>query len=223
VIAIIHGLSNKSIIKKVYELSIEKRGIIMVAGDPFVWLQTVGIAAGIGGGISAFVNYILNIWKAKKDREAIVIQDKLNIYSSFIYYLDELLRIEKINKRSKRDQIKKTLEGLDSTINTKYYMLNYLQLSQFNLIKNMLMLPNYDEARVQIKTLRESLRKDYNNKIIKNYEAIVTKGEVDDIPKIYECDTCIDTFLSGVELDDHKQTMHSSKENRSERSGSAFP
>jgi hypothetical protein len=53
-------------------------------------LSSILLSAGVGGAISAFVNYWMNLNASKKRDEMRMVEDKLRMYALILYYLNEL-------------------------------------------------------------------------------------------------------------------------------------
>lgn len=93
------------------------------------WNQIITLlltSAVINGALSAFVNYILNQRKSKRDRDATIIQEKLNIYSNLI---DRITRLIEIGPKAfPPDQYIKyeytsIFKELDAILSNKSYLL----------------------------------------------------------------------------------------------------
>lgn len=104
----------------------------------------VGLSAIISGGISALINYYSIMKQSKKQREVNVIQDMLSLYSLLIYHLDKLYEIGQNaflrstnaqDQTIKEEELKEILKTIDSSIQTKSYLLAYDAIAKWMSLK----------------------------------------------------------------------------------------
>lgn len=163
------------------------------------WNQIITIflsSAVISGSLSAFINYLFNQRKSQKEREAIIIQDKLSLYSILIIAINRLLDIGSNAFPPTTEYIKKECVEIFSTLDTvllnKSYLLEKNAFSEYSLIKMVylqqthrtkwdLSISKNDEGTVksQLEKLKEMLVATYNNNIMPEYKKIVGKGTVE--------------------------------------------
>jgi hypothetical protein len=141
------------------------------------------IATGIiGASASLFAVLITNRHNMKKEeiqRNLDSIQDKLNIYSFFIFSLDKIMSTEAVN------EYLRISDDVDATIKSKYYLLNPSLLTNWADIRSIVLFANqerpgyqsggfsskgFDEFYLKVITLWESLVLEYNQKVISTYD-----------------------------------------------------
>jgi len=99
---------------------------------PIVLIEQIGISAVVGGLISHF----LDRRRTRKERESAAFQEKLNLYTIFLYEVNNLIKIgPNVFDPNTRPSFKKQLEAiftsLESSINTKHHLLKYDEIIQY--------------------------------------------------------------------------------------------
>jgi hypothetical protein len=163
------------------------------------WNQIITLflsSAVINGGLSALINYIFNIKKSQKEREANIIQDKLNLYSILINCLNRLIEIAPdafpANTSLIKTEYTQIFIMLDSILADKYHLLEYAAISKIMWIKMVYLQqpPNIrwdapisqNDNRIiktELEKLRDLLICTYNNVIIPEYKKITSKNIVE--------------------------------------------
>src|SRR5919108_5308520 len=121
-------------------------GSVTMSADPSVavssWNDIITLflsSAVINGGLSALINYVFNIKQSQKGREAKIIEDKLNLYSLLINSLGRLKEIapDAFPARTSltRTEYTQIIATLDSTLASKYHLLEYVAITQIMWIK----------------------------------------------------------------------------------------
>jgi hypothetical protein len=100
------------------------------------FLQLIGISAIIGGGVSAFINYIMTMRALKKKNMAELIENKLDLYSFIIFYLDRMRftgeALKKVTKDISKEEIfgyqaneniSELFKPIEEKLQNKYYLL----------------------------------------------------------------------------------------------------
>src|SRR5918995_2180943 len=100
------------------------------------FLQLIGISAIIGGGVSAFINYIMTMRALKKKNMAELIENKLDLYSFIIFYLDRRRftgeALKKVTKDISKEEIfgyqaneniSELFKPIEEKLQNKYYLL----------------------------------------------------------------------------------------------------
>jgi hypothetical protein len=148
----------------------------------FDWIKVLISSAVISGLASAAVNYKLNIKQSKKGREASVIQEKLDLYSTIINYLNQLIEIGNgaFPPRTAliRQEIDEIFITLNSLMTSKSSLLDNKTRATIRQIRNDYL--NGDNTGLNTSVaLKDTLRNEYNNDIIPIYKQIVGKEVVD--------------------------------------------
>lgn|SRR5574341_1502141 len=102
------------------------------AVDAVQILQLAGISAVIAGAVSALVNFVLTARESKRKRQAGFIENKLSIYSYFIFHLEKMrfkgealkeMRGEDQNPEDiyafTREELEKTVSAIEYERSTK--------------------------------------------------------------------------------------------------------
>jgi hypothetical protein len=147
-----------------------------------VLLQQIGISAAVSGGISALVNHLFTMRQIKKDREAKLIQEQLNVYAIFIYHVLKLLDMgrEFFNATQVHDVVKNELDtifkALDSAVIDKYYLLDHEDVLKLISIRKAFRYRDkeWDEVSHELGSLHRRLCQEYHQ-IKQRYESDVGK------------------------------------------------
>jgi len=147
-------------------------------------ISTVGISAIVSGATSAALNYWLTMRELKKRSKMILIQDKLDLYSSIIYHVDKMkFKYDAIafmkgetNTQERfaftNDEWDELVRDIDRKISDKYSLLNRKILEKWVWSKNLRVNPK------SIETMRELRRM-----LVEEYNRIVEK-HLSDLPDI---------------------------------------
>lgn len=148
----------------------------------FSFLQLLGTSAIVSGGISAFVNYFMTMKALKNTKVVELIENKLDLYSFIIFYLDkmrfkgEALKYihnekseEEIYVYSANEDINEIFRPIDEKVENKYYLLNQEIFEQYIYVKTLFAHPSTKEA---VPKLRKMLVDEYNNSIVIEYEKL---------------------------------------------------
>ncbi|MDH5463594.1 MAG: hypothetical protein OEW49_04735 [Nitrosopumilus sp.] len=145
-------------------------------------LQLGGLSAGIGGGISALVNYFLNKKQSSIERHQSFIENKIALYSYLISYIDTMRYKGEALKKIKNDpseepvyafnleELENIIANIDDKIKNSYYLLTSEILRSWIYVKT---LATRQDSIIEIKKSRKYLVEEYNGKIIPEYEKIV--------------------------------------------------
>lgn len=148
-------------------------------------LSTIGLSAGVGGAVSAFMNYLMTMKEFRKKSQSELIENRLGLYSYFIFHLDEmrlrgdaLQELEGITNPQEvyaysQGELDETIKTIDSAIQDKLYLLNYEILREWVYVKTLFSQP---QVNPHIHRLRELLVNEYNNVILPSYTEIVGEG-----------------------------------------------
>jgi hypothetical protein len=129
-----------------------------------------------------------NLEKDKKERQFVLVKEKINLYNFLIYYFEVFMRFIPWGDEGK-DEMKRNTEAIDTIVKDKWYMLNSNAFKQWmNLRINYIMHQNMfyllhdtgktreDQVRipfkVEVSKLMDSIITEYNDNIIPKYKEI---------------------------------------------------
>jgi len=119
------------------------------------------------------------ISQLKEQRQVEMIQDKLNLYSSFIYHLKKMTTATAFRIGTEPvDQITETIHEIDALLKTKFYLLS----SNTNTGKNPIM--EWMEIRGDHRNLYNMRRLDFENQVNHLRQTLVEEYNQEIIPEI---------------------------------------
>jgi hypothetical protein len=149
------------------------------------YLQLIGISAIIGGGVSALINYVMTMRVLKKKNRAELIENKLDLYSFIIFYLDRMRftgeALKKVNKDSSKQEIfgyraneniDELFKPIEEKLQNKYYLLKQDIFQQYISVKTLFA---EDSTKEDAPKLRKMLIDEYNSSIVIEYEKLTGK------------------------------------------------
>jgi hypothetical protein len=147
-------------------------------------LTPLGISAAVGALASAVINNFMTQKEFKRKGQASFIEQRLDMYSHFIYHLDKMrytydaLSFKSANIRKEEgyaftdEQWNETVNAIDEKIKDGYYLLTHDILELWVWVKTL----RHDPASKDlIRDLRRRLRKDYNS-IVKEHQKVLGVG-----------------------------------------------
>jgi hypothetical protein len=150
---------------------------------PFLFGFFAAIGGVIGGSLSTMVNHFVTMKQNKAKNKQVLLEQKLQIYSYFIYHLDSLRQYgnamqEKSEKGEKpvwlyKDgTLKSTFKAIDDEIQYKLHLLDYEIFKEWVYVKARFVDP---VSESHLKRLTILLIEQYNQ-IINEYSKVVGKG-----------------------------------------------
>src|SRR5918994_813044 len=149
------------------------------------FLQLIGISAIIGGGVSAFINYIMTMRALKKKNMAELIDNKLDLYSFIIFYLDRRRftgeALKKVTKDISKEEIfgyqaneniSELFKPIEEKLQNKYYLLKQDIFQQYIYVKTLFA---EESTKEDASKLRKMLVDEYNDSIVREYKRLTGK------------------------------------------------
>jgi hypothetical protein len=146
---------------------------------------SAGISAVIGGSVSAIINYLMTMRQFKKQSQASLIEQRLEVYSYVIYQIDKMkftydaLSFKDGEQKSERERYaytdvdwNNTVEAVDNKLQDKYHLINYKVLELWTWVKT---LQPQNHAIYKMRELRKELVREYE-KIREQHVRIVGSG-----------------------------------------------
>ena len=146
-------------------------------------LQLAGLSAIIGGVTSAVVTFLVNMKELSRKRHMVFAEEKIELYSHFIFHLDsmrykgEAIKILKNDTSNSQElyaysdtELQEKIKLIDMQIMDKYHLLTPEILKSWVFVKTL-----YADTRVKehIQNLRQLLVNEYNDRIAPEYEKLV--------------------------------------------------
>lgn len=128
-------------------------------------------------------NYENTLQQSRLEKQAQVIEEKLNLYSAFLYQLkmlmsnrDQYLGIDGMNN------LEKAFHEIDSLLSTKFYLLNTQAINDWVQIRGNYMNLSTNDLQNALYLIRDKLRQEYNHHILMEFKNISGNYGVDEIP-----------------------------------------